>query len=238
MTNEGISSQTPSTTQPQTIIPSALTQKPDPDGIKFFQEHSIPIVGTILLVLIGCLVVHFYSIVIDWSVTENFTSSVQNIVQVLAFLAGGWWAYFKFIKGRTFKESLVPGVRGKLLFIKDVQYLIVTTQIKNVGLSKIEFNREGSALIVFQCEYSAGAEIHTVIDNKLGSFDVLHENDRYIEPNELIEDQRFIALPGRQKLAYRLEVQITSTDHYTWRTATIVESSSSNDTMAAELIGL
>lgn len=218
-------------------IPVPVISAPDPEGVKWFREYSIPIAGVILIFLVFCIVSHFLSAT-GWTKAKDITDVLLNTVQMAAFIAGGWWAYFKFIKGRTFKESLVPAVSGRFVSIDDVQYLIVATQIKNVGLSKIEFNREGSALIIFEYNTSSETEIHTVVDNKLGAFDVLNEKDKYIEPNEIIDDQRFIAIPGPLKIAYRLEIQIASTGPYTWQTATIVDKSSLSDRIGKELIGL
>jgi hypothetical protein len=218
-------------------IPTPIMSAPDPEGLKWFREHSIPIAGIILIFLVFCIVSHFLSAT-GWTKAKDITDVLLNIVQMAAFIAGGWWAYFKFIKGRTFKESLVPAVRGKFVSIDDIQFLIVTTQIKNVGLSKIEFNREGSALIIFEYNTSSETEIYTVAANKLGAFDVLNENDKYIEPNEIIEDTRLIAIPGPLKPAYRLEVQIASAGDYTWQTATIVDKSPLSGRIATELIGL
>jgi hypothetical protein len=63
------------------------------------------------------------------------------------------------------------------------------------------------------------------------------EKDRYIEPNEGIEVQRFIAIPGSLKLAYRLEVEVLSNSGFTWSAACIVDKSSLRENVV-ELIGL
>jgi len=41
-----------------------------------------------------------------------------------------------------------------------------------------------------------------------------------------MEGQRFIAVPGTLKLAYRLEVEIVSTAGFTWRATNIVDKGS------------
>jgi hypothetical protein len=61
--------------------------------------------------------------------------------------------------------------------------------------------------------------------------------ERYIEPNEIMETQRFISIPGPLKLAYRLEVEILSQSGFTWSAATIVDKSSISDN-TKQLIGL
>ncbi|HZM97829.1 MAG TPA: hypothetical protein VFB70_00485, partial [Pyrinomonadaceae bacterium] len=123
------------------------SNEPVPDGIRWFKEHSIAIAGVIAVLLIICFVQHYSTRTINWTKTNDFTNAFRNVTQGLAFIAGGIWAYFKFRKGRTFQESLVPLVSGRFAFIDGAAYLVVTTEVKNVGLSKIEFDKVGCALI-------------------------------------------------------------------------------------------
>ena len=211
-------------------------QEPVPRPLEWLKANGLPIIGLLAGALLLCMVAHYSSTKVDWSTTNDLTGSIQDVVQIVAFIAGGWWAYFKFIKGRTFKESLIPVVSGRFASIDGSVYLVVSIQVKNVGLSKIEFNREGSALIVFEYISSSRVEIHTVADNKLGAFEVLDQNDRYIEPKEIIETQRLIALPNPLKIAYRLDVEVASTAGYTWHTARIVDKGSSSDTIIEDIV--
>ena len=210
--------------------------EPVPRSLQWIKDNSLPIIGLLLLVALFCLVAHYSSVKIDWATTHDFTGSIQDFVQVLALLAGGWWAYFKFVKGRTFQESLTPAVTGRFVSLDGAVYLVATIQIKNVGSSKIDFDREASALILFEYTASSDAEIHAVADKRLTSFAVFKEKDRYIEPNEGIEVQRFISIPDPLRLAYRLEVEILSNSGFTWSVATIVDKSSLRDNVA-ELVG-
>lgn len=213
-------------------------EEPDPEAVKWFRDHSVPIAGVILILLLLCLVGHYSSITIDWTRTKDFTDAFRNVTQGLAFIGGGIWAYFKFVKGRTFQESLTPIVTGKFASMDGAVFLVVSTQIKNVGLSKIEFNRTASALIVFEYIPAVYGEIHTVADKRLTSFDVFGEKDRYIEPNEIIEGQRLISIPGPLRLAYRLELEILSLSGFTWRATTIVDKSTLTDNTVGQLLGL
>lgn len=214
------------------------TNEPKPDFINWFEKNSIPLAGFILGALILCLIGHYSSITVDWTKTKDFTDAFRNVTQGLAFIAGGFWAYFKFVKGRTFQESLSPVVTGRFASIDGGVFLVVTTQIKNVGLSQITFNQKGSVLIVFEYAPGGGSQIITVADRRLTSFAALDENDRYIEPGETIEMQRLISIPGSLKVAYRLELEIVSTNGYIWHATTIVDKSTVGDNKVAELIGV
>jgi len=193
---------------------------------------------TATVALLICLIGHFSTLIVNFDRTKSVIEASKDVLEMLAVAAGGVWAYFKFVKGRTFKESLSPAVSGKFVSIDGVNYLIAATQIKNVGLSKIEFNREGSALILFEYSPSFQDEIHTVAENRLTSFEIFGDKDRYIEPNEIIVGQRFIALPNSLKLAYRLEVEVVSKAGFTWQASHIVDKSLLSDNGTRDLIGL
>ena len=70
------------------------------------------------------------------------------------------------------------------------------------------------------------------------SFAALDENDRYIEPNETIEMQRLISIPGALKTAFRLELEIVSKNGYIWHATTIVDKSGLQDNKPAKLISV
>jgi hypothetical protein len=173
-----------------------------------------------------CLTVHYSTIVIDWARTKEFVETLKNAVEIAAVLGGGLWAYFKFVKGRTFQESLTPQISGKFVLIDGATYLIVSTGVKNVGSSRIVFSAAASALIVFEYQPSSQPDIHTVADKRLTSFDVFSLNDQYVEPNEILEEQRLIAIPTSPKLGLRLELEVMSASGFTWRASTIVDKSS------------
>ncbi len=223
--------------KPENQIPQAPREAPDPHWVEFLQEHSIPITGVIFGALLLCLIGHYSPVAVDWGRTKDFTDAFRNVTQGLAFVAGGIWAYFKFVKGRTFKESLIPGVSARFTLIDNVTYVVITTQVKNVGLSKIEIDHR-SALIMFRYTTSPSTEIHNVDDDRLAVFDVFNKSERYIEPNEIIEWQRLIAMPVPLDIAYRLEVEVASMAGYTWRANCIIDKSSLNEKMRYELFGL
>ena len=156
---------------------------------------------------------------------KDFTDVFRNVTQALAFIAGGIWAYFKFVKARTFQESLVPMIFGRFATIEGREYLVVTTEFKNVGLSKIEFSQKRSALMVYEYAPPTDAEIHLVGNKLVTSFELFDEQGRSIEPNEIIQEQTLIALPASVQLAYRLELIVFSLSGGPWRTTAIVDSS-------------
>ena len=128
-------------TQTEQNVPVTNTPPSPPQptvaGLKYVREHSFPFLVLSLVALLVCLTAHYSSINVNWATTKDFTDAFRNVTQGLAFIAGGIWAYFKFVKGRTFQESLTPVVLGKFVSVREEVFLIVTVQIKNAGLSKV-----------------------------------------------------------------------------------------------------
>jgi len=199
--------------------------EPDPDFIKWLRENCVPIGGMAVGALMFCLLAHYGSITIDWTRTKDFTDAFANVTQSLALIAGGVWAYFKFAKGRTFRDRLIPTVNAKIVMIDGTVFLNVTTQIKNVGLAQISFNSKASTVNVFEYILSETGEITSVVTNRLTSLRVFGDEDKYIEPNELVERQDLIALPRVSTVGYQLEFEVFSESGCSWRTTTIARKS-------------
>ena len=120
-----------------------------------------------------------------------------------------------------------------------VVYLVATILIKNVGSSRIDFDHSASGLVLYEYIATSGSDeaIHAVEEKRLTSFAVFKGKERYIEPNEDIEVQHFISIPGPLKLAYCLEMEILSNAGFSWSAMSIVDKSTLRDNVA-ELIGL
>ena len=169
-----------------------------------------------------CLVAHYGSTTVDWARTKDFAQAFANVTQSLALIAGGVWAYFKFVKGRTFEDRLNTTVSGKLISIYGSVFLIVTIRLQNVGLSRIAFDQDVSSLEIFEYVPSQGEDILRVKNDLLTSFRVFGDKDRYIEPNEIVERETLIALQALSKIGYQLELEVSSYSGYAWRTTTVV----------------
>jgi len=202
---------------------SADPTEPDPDFIKWLKENCIPIVGAVSGALVLCLVAHYSSTTVDWTRTKDFAEALAHVTQSLALIAGGVWAYFKFAKGRTFRDRLTPSVSGRFVSTNGSVFLIVTTQLQNVGLSRIAFDQEVSSLMVFEYVPAESEEIWSIKNSPLAAFKVFGEEDRYIEPNEIIERQTLIVLPRVSSIGYQLELKVFSDSGYIWRVTTIVD---------------
>lgn len=171
---------------------------------------------------------HYSTHTINWSKTKDVFDVLKNMATIIAIGAGAVWAYFNFFKGRTYRSRLEPKVSGKVISRNGTFYLIVTAQLKNVGLSDVRIDQKGSALRVFA--YTVGecpAKARSVEQSRLLTLSVF-EDHGWIEPGELIEDQRLIAIPDVEHVALQVKLRLVS-NKIEWNSAAIIEPSPSLD---------
>lgn len=174
----------------------------------------------------------------DWGKTfEN----IKNIATAGAIVVGGFWAYFKYFKGRTFLPQLELDVSGIQVMHAGAKFLIAKMTIKNIGLSKVNFDRAYSRLEVAlfvpaAYEFLYGQEEDEdkeEVDSPIwqpqppARFGVF-QNHVCAEPNETISDEILITLPRTEQLAYRLELRMTTPEPWiragkTWTATAIIK---------------
>jgi hypothetical protein len=77
---------------------------------------------------------------------NTITGAVDNIVTSTAVVIGGIWAYFKFIRGRTFAHRAELDVSLSLERTVGPTYLCAIVTVKNTGLSKLPLNKDLKAI--------------------------------------------------------------------------------------------
>jgi hypothetical protein len=68
---------------------------------------------------------------------ETLSQTIYNFTTSGAVVIGGIWAYFKFIRGRTFSHRAELAVTPAIQRCNGWKYLHVTMALKNTGLSKL-----------------------------------------------------------------------------------------------------
>ena len=131
----------------------------------------------------------------------------KNIVEILAIIIGGFWTYFLFLKGRTFKHRLESSIRAAIELRHGKHYLVVHSELRNIGSSKVELNREESGIAIYPGEPKGlgGAEVSAVSWHTRAMFNVFSSHE-WIEPSETIRDALVIELPEVLLPLYRVEL--------------------------------
>ena len=74
----------------------------------------------------------------------------RQVVKIIAVILGGIWTYLNYVRGRTFKRRLEPKILGKISRGVRVDTWMVSgiAQAKNVGLSKVDIEASGTAIVI------------------------------------------------------------------------------------------
>jgi hypothetical protein len=158
----------------------------------------------------------------DWTNAKAIFDILKNVAEIIAIGMAGAWAYFNFFKGRTYKTRLEPKISGKLISKNGSDYLVITAQLKNIGLSDVEIAQKGSAIRVFKYGAEASSpQVSSVGQTRLATLPVF-ESHKWIESGETIEDQLLITIPEIDYVALQLQLRLVS-NRTEWNSAAIVE---------------
>ena len=131
-----------------------------------------------------------------------------KIVTTLAILIGGFWAYYKYIKGRLFHPRLELFIDGKIIRLESNAQLLLNYEIKNVGLSKVDIDKDASGIRVMKYyPQDDSLEIESVEWENIGSFPVL-EKHSWVESKEIIKDSNLFSISETQDIVYKANIRI------------------------------
>jgi hypothetical protein len=122
--------------------------------------------------------------------------TASKLLTVAAIISGGAWVLFNYVAGRTHRPRLQLRVSGERVVRNGLEYLLVKTELSNVGLARVELVIEGCATKVY--EHELPEETAFVMEPnwiELAAFD-LFRGQQWVEPSGLLIDQQLIAVPG------------------------------------------
>ena len=146
---------------------------------------------------------------------KDVTGGAQSLITGAGIVVGGCWAYFKFVRGRTFVARLSIELDGEWRTTDGMTVLHVRVNVKNIGASKVAINQYGSGL---EIGFPAGEWYHQVTWEKIKlesgtppfgarQFSVLEEHE-WIEPGETVSDELLLHLEGVRRSLCVLELKL------------------------------
>lgn len=131
----------------------------------------------------------------------------KNVVEILAIIVGGFWTYFHYLKGRTFKRRLESSLNAAIELRHSKHYLVVHSELKNIGSSKVRLNRDESGVAIYPGEPKGlgTAEVSNISWHKRAMFNVFSDHE-WIEPTESIRDALVVELPDKPLPLYKVEL--------------------------------
>lgn len=125
---------------------------------------------------------------------KDLADIIGTLVTALAVVIGGFWAYFKFIKGRTYRPHVEVRQAGEWLGPRGSLGLKATVSLKNIGAAKVELRQKGTGLRISRLADEQPAPPHESSWDSLGVFKIFTQHE-WIEPGETINDELLIRLP-------------------------------------------
>lgn len=170
----------------------------------------------------------------------------KNLATALGIFVGGLWAYIKYFRGRTFKPRLELQVSGQLINEGQVNCILATMHIKNIGLSQVKLEKKYSHVEIslyqpeaydFMYKKTENVEkIRLAIWNEFANFYVFQPHG-WIEPGETITDHILVTLPPSNLIASKLDFCLTShkklwqRNAISWVATTIIKKNDAGKTM-------
>lgn len=163
------------------------------------------------------------------SAASDWALIAQRIAATIAIVIGGGWAYFKFIRGRTFRRRLELAVSGEIRRGQGIVYLLTNSSAKNIGLSKFEIDHEMSGLRVMTHASEAPVQEARLAEWQPVSTWPVFEGQELLEPGEPASEELLIEVPEQDPLAFRLQLWVSSKQGESWEATAIVNLVSGDD---------
>jgi hypothetical protein len=122
---------------------------------------------------------------------KDVVSLLGTATTMLAVIVGGLWAYFKFVRGRTYRPRLSVRMLAQWRLVDGRHLLHARVIVKNIGASVVTLRRRGTGLRVSvlsprQPDAPAAASWEVV-----RVFEILSEH-QWIEAGETVSDDQLI----------------------------------------------
>lgn len=171
----------------------------------------------------------------------TWADGAANLAQATAIVVGGLWAYFKFVRGRTFAKRAELSVTPTIL-PAEPQMLKVRATLKNAGLSKLPLRTQ--AVFVYGI-YAAASEDNPINtgEQQLGKPRKIFAAHQWIEAQETVTDEILMLVPDSHSasehdwLALRVECRVYARRRkegaLTWTASAVVSAKGGEPTSTA-----
>lgn len=149
------------------------------------------------------------------SVLEDIKTIVEiagTFVTAAAVIAGGLWAYFKFVRGRTFRPRLEVALSGQWEVIDKRPIMRARVTVKNIGASDVTLLQTGTGLRLSTIKADRPPPPAPVEWESLKVFSILREH-QWIEPGETVSDDLLLHLGVAKPLPTLFEARLV----WRWR---------------------
>jgi hypothetical protein len=140
---------------------------------------------------------------------KDFWDETSHVGQIIGLCAAGVWAYFNFVKSRTYYPRMDIAISGHLRSKGSERYLIPRVTLRNIGNSKVTLPTAGSGLKLWIAKgdfdetgnllWSEGHVVHDIFDH-----------DDWIEPGVTITNETNIFRVPIDCVAFKIQVRLVA----------------------------
>jgi len=149
------------------------------------------------------------------TMTQAWSEIVWRGATVLGIVAGGLFAYYKFLKGRTFAPRIEPTISGSVIRKDGTIYLQASATAKNTGLSKVNVDHSITSVRLFSRRAGEGNW------SWLSTLDVFSAQE-VLEPGQAVGIPFWYEVPEDNYLALRLYLVVARDARKQWWAMSIV----------------
>jgi hypothetical protein len=138
---------------------------------------------------------------------KDVAGIVGSAVTALAVIVGGSWAYFKFVKGRTYRPRLEVNLFGQWREVNGAKRYHARITVRNIGASVVRLLQRGTGLRVNLLADYQPRPPGRATWRKAGTFQIFLEHD-WIEPGETVSDDLLLDLGESGPALVMLEARL------------------------------
>ena len=138
---------------------------------------------------------------------KTLSDIVQAGITAAAVVFGGLWAYFKFVRGRTYRPRLSVAIYGQWRRIAGKNLLHTRVTVQNIGASVVSLQQKGTGLRVSFLAPDQPDAPTAVTWEVERVFEILREH-KWIEPGETVSDDQLLDLQVADPVVTLLEVRL------------------------------
>src|SRR5258708_32186828 len=121
--------------------------------------------------------------------------TISKLLTDLAIVFGGGWVLYNYLTGRTHKSRVQLRVSGERILRDGHEYLLVKTELSNVGLARVELAGDGCATTIYAHELpKAATSVLEPEGERLPAFDLFH-GPQWVETSGLPTNQQLMVVP-------------------------------------------
>jgi hypothetical protein len=156
----------------------------------------------------------------------DLASIVRDAVTAVALIIGGGFAYFKFIRGRTFRPRLNLVVTSKVRREQGVLHVLMDCGARNIGARELRITAEGTAVRLLASSVVSTQDMEQSPQSSQSGWDLIGVwqpvEAKTLEPEEPLEDSVLVAIPDGGQAALRVEFSVSIPSGESWQASDIV----------------